>query len=276
MSHRPVLLAPGATSTSVSARLPGKDEPLPVDEHMVAPEQRYEVIEGQVVYAAPSYQPHGTAMVDLATLLRSHLKPGYLCAVDMLMRANRFSDFAPDASIFPEARDPETGGRELEELVFEIIDSQPLSDVTRKARLMMGRGVRKVFCVDLPKKRVLRWSVRKHDWVELGEGGSITDAQCLVRGIPVRALLNAAEVDEATAAALLAKGTMTLRLALDQSKAEGKTEGKIEGLRETISDLCEAHGIALTQARRARLAALGLEELSALRLRIKQHKAWPR
>ncbi len=264
---------------------------MPVDEHMVAPEQRYEVIDGQVVYAAPSYQPHGTAMVDLATLLRSHLKPGYLCAVDMLMRANRFSDFAPDASIFPKAKDPKTGGRKLEELVFEIIDSQPLSDVTRKARLMMGRGVRKVFCLDLPEKRVLRWSVRKDDWTELGEGSSLSDAQCLVRGIPVRALLNAAEVDEATAAGLLAKGTITLRLALEQREAEGEARGKAQGLREgeakglregeksmreAIADLCESYGIELTRAHRARLSALELHELSTLRLHIKQHKAWPR
>ncbi len=45
----------------------------------------------------------------------------------MLMRANRFSDFAPDASVFPEARDTETGGRRLEELVFEIIAANPCS-----------------------------------------------------------------------------------------------------------------------------------------------------
>ena len=280
MAQRHVLMAPGA-STSVSARLPGKDEPLPVDERLVMPEQRYEVIEGQVVYAAPSDQPHGTKVLDLATLLRSHLKPGYLGAVDMLMRSNRFSDFAPDASIFPEAKDPKAGGRKLEELVFEIIDSQPLSDVTRKARLMVGRGGRKVFCLDLPKKRVLRWSARKDDWVELGE--AIADSKCLVKSIPVKALLNAAEVDEATAAALLAKGTMTLRLALDQSKAEGKAEGLREGeakgekaMQEAISDLCESYGIELTRGRRVKLEALGLEELSTLRLHLKQRKAWPR
>ncbi len=276
MAQRHVLMAPG-TSSSASLRLPGKDQPLPVDERLVMPEQRYEVIEGQVVHATPSDQPHGTAVMDLARLLGAHIKPGYLGAVDMLMRSNRFSDFAPDASIFPKAKDPETGGRKLEELVFEIIDSQPLSDVTRKARLMMGRGVRKVFCVDLPKKRVLRWSVRKHDWAELGEG--IVDSKCLVKSIPVKALLNAAEVDEATAAALLAKGTMTLTLALEEREAKGKADGLREGenvAREIIADLCELLGIELTKERRATLNTLDLAEISRLRLRIKQRKAWPR
>jgi Uma2 family endonuclease len=251
---------------------------LRVDERLVAPEQRFEAIDGQIVYAAPSNEPHGTAMFDLAALLSAHLLPGYRGAVDMLVRANRFSDFAPDACIFPAERDPETGGRQLEELVFEIIDSQPLSEVSRKARLLTERGIRQIFCLDLPQKRAHRWSAKDDAWVALRSDESITDPTCLVRGIPVRALLNAASVDEATAAALLEKGTETLRRALDVRTSAGRAEGKAEGreaLRDAVADLCDAYGIELTEPRRATLEGLDLDGLTALRLQLKRAKVWP-
>ena len=226
----PALLAPGASS--LVAHFPSAPTRPPLDERLVAPETRDEVVGGVRAETMGSLPPHATAHFDLARLLGSHLAPGYRGAVDMLMRAERYSDFAPDASLFPEAPDPVTQGRQLEELAFEIIDTQPLSKVTEKARLLVARGVRKVFCVDLPRRRVLRWSRRRDDWVALGPQGAIEDKTCLVRPLPVNALLDAAQVDEATAAGLLLKGTKTLRRALDEEKQLGLDEGKRLGIDE--------------------------------------------
>lgn len=71
----------------------------------------------------------------------------------MLTRTSRQSDFAPDASVFPEERDPVTGGRKLEELAFEVASTQRLANATRKARGLAARGVRRVFCLHLPGGR---------------------------------------------------------------------------------------------------------------------------
>lgn len=45
--------------------------------------------------------------------------------------------------------------------------------------------------------------------------------------------------------------------------------------REAVADLCEAFAIQVNEARRARLAALDLAALAALRVHLKTHRAWP-
>jgi hypothetical protein len=60
-----------------------------------------------------------------------------------------------------------------------------------------------------------------------------------------------------------------------EGKVEGKAEGKAEGLRVAVLDLCEAFGIALGATERARLEAMALDELEALRQALKSTKRWP-
>jgi hypothetical protein len=52
-------------------------------------------------------------------------------------------------------------------------------------------------------------------------------------------------------------------------------KGKGEGLRVAVRDLCEVLGIALTPEQQAHIDALDLAGLGALRLALKQHRAWP-
>src|SRR5207247_309929 len=99
---------------------------------------------------------------DLAYLLRAYAKRGYKSAVDMLMRADESSDFAPNASIYPEAPHPRTKRRQIEELAFEVTSKQRLRVPTAKARKLIARGVRRVFCLLVEQRRVLEWS-RKTD-----------------------------------------------------------------------------------------------------------------
>jgi PD-(D/E)XK nuclease-like transposase len=56
---------------------------------------------------------------------------------------------------------------------------------------------------------------------------------------------------------------------------EGEAKGKAEGLRTAVLDLCEAFGLAPTDEQRARLDAMDVGELEALRTAIKQTRAWP-
>ncbi|HEU4533928.1 MAG TPA: hypothetical protein VFS00_07415 [Polyangiaceae bacterium] len=57
---------------------------------------------------------------------------------------------------------------------------------------------------------------------------------------------------------------------------EGKAEGMAEGLRRAVVALCEAFDIALSPARKARLASMNAEELDALLHALKTQRRWPR
>lgn len=287
------MMAPGAPTTAMRepgtdsapasktpvVRAPGHDEPLPaVDERIVAPEGRFEAIDGQVIECAPAEEPHGRAHSNVDFVIRAHTKPSFAVAVDMLTRANRFSDLAPDISVFPEARDPNTGGRQVEHIAIEVRDTQALSDVTAKARLLHQRGVRRVLCLDLPKSRVLAWNATQDEWDELPLSSNITDRTCFVRAIPVRALLDAAVAENAAAAALLSKKNPVLESARAHDREEAREEGREEGvqaLRRAVEDMCRLLGVELNDRRCAQLANARLVELEQLRISLVSTRRWP-
>jgi hypothetical protein len=269
------LLAPGASTSAVSARLPGRDQPLPaVDERLVAPETPFEVVDGLVVEAMGSNEPHATVNGQLLFVLCASVRPGFLCAVGLLTRTDRGSDFAPDASVFPEARDEQTGGRQVEHLAFEVRDTQAMSQLTRKAELLSGRGVRRIFCLDVEGPRVLEWRRGAGSWQQLAPEAEIDDPICLVKPLAVRALMDAAEADNDAARGLLAKGNPVLAQALRNEKKEGRKAGLNEGLREAVLDLCQVLGIEPTEAQRRELQALELSGLEALRDQLKRARRW--
>src|SRR6187549_401954 len=95
-------------SSNASTGLP------PIDEHLVVPESGYELDDGKLVLVAPALEPHADRHSKLAALLEAHAAADFNVAVDMLIRISHDSDRAPDASVYPSARDPQTGGRQLE------------------------------------------------------------------------------------------------------------------------------------------------------------------
>src|SRR5436305_9954763 len=79
------LKAQGASGGSM--RLPGRGPSPAVDDHLVAPEvTRDEIIAGRKVVAFPAEAPHGDKQVDLDTLLRLHVAPGYVVSADLITR----------------------------------------------------------------------------------------------------------------------------------------------------------------------------------------------
>jgi hypothetical protein len=209
----------------------------------------------------------------------------------MLTRSNRFSDTAPDISVFPAERDAATGGRKVEHIAIEVRDTQSFSEVTAKARLLHQRGVRRVLCLDLPKSRVLEWRPVKDEWDELPLSSSFVDRTCFVRGILVGALLDVGLAENTAAAALLTKKNPVLEKALEErheqgleqgleqgreeGREAGREAGREEGLRVAVLDLCEVYGVEVTAARRALLDSLDHEGLDALRAALKQSRSWP-
>ena len=249
------------------ADFPGEEREPRVDERLATPESRFEYLEGVEMFVAPADEPHATQQSQITRVMGSHVAQGYVPAVEMLTRTSATSDFAPDFSIFPAARDPKTGGRRLEEIAFEVASEQALSVPTRKARELARRGVRRVFCLLVKQRRVLEWSRETDGWEPLPEDGTITDPT-LVRPLPIAALLDAAKADDAVALALLAKKTPALVQAIEEGHKEGRKEGVLDQAREAVLDVLCERGIVVPERVRAVItASTDLAELKRWRRR---------
>jgi Uma2 family endonuclease len=232
----------------------------PVDVRLVAPESRYEIDEGRLEYVAPSDEPHGSRHSKLSALLEAYVRAEWDVASDMLTRTSETSDVAPDASVFPVARDEETGGRRLEELAFEVVSTERLSHAAKKASKLASRGVRRVFAIDVERKRALEWSRSTQTWELLAPDSNIEDVT-LAAPLAVAALVGAAKADDAVAQALVAKRNPVIEAVRAESrtdgwaegKVEGKAEGKVVGKVEDLLMILDARGLTLTSAQREQI-----------------------
>lgn len=213
------MLSSPSMSRSTHPRLPLP----PVDERLIAPGSGYELIDGKVTPVPPADEPHGTRHSKVAAILEAYAADGYDVAVDMLTRTSVFGDMAPDASVFPAARDPETGGRRIEELAFEIVSTERLAHAAGKARALAERGVRRVFAIDVERRRALGWSTGTDNWEILASDAVITD-RALALPLSIRPLVEAARADDAVAAALLARNNPVITAALGRAALRGKIE----------------------------------------------------
>lgn len=204
-----------------------------VDERLIAPETGYEIDDGMLVHVAPSDEEHGVNQCAVGALLRAHRSPLHEVATDMLTRTSERDDFAPDASVYPSARDPVTGGRQLEELAFEVLSTQRLGHAGTKAAKLAARGVRRVFAVDVAKHRAFEWSRELGTWEMLASTAQIEDTALAVP-LPVAALVNAAAADEATVRAYRAKRHPEFVAERDEGRAEGYAHGLAQGGKDIL------------------------------------------
>ena len=198
-----------------------------LDDRLIMPEKRYEVIDGEVIYVPPAGPPHAKTHARLCGLLAIYANSGYSGACDMLTRTGPDGDMAPDGSIYPDAEDEE-GNRQLECLAFEVLDSQRRSHAGVKAERLMQRGVRRVFGIDLKRNRCLEWDLPSAGW-RIMAADEIIDDECLVRPLPTAALLDAAVADEAVCHALVAKRSPVLEDVLQVRERAGYEAGEQAG-----------------------------------------------
>ncbi|WP_433935602.1 hypothetical protein AB3662_12800 [Sorangium cellulosum] len=257
--------APEATSPAAQ-KLPGHGDRPRVDERLVQVETREEMIGGRRVLAAPAAPPHGDAHCQVDGEALFHVRPGYVASTDMLTRTDDGSDFATDTSIRKEGNDPATGARYLEEVVFEVAHKQPLRDLIDRAERLTARGIRRMFAIFVQRRVVAEWSPAERAFRPLPIDAEIEDA-CLIRPLPVRALLDRAEGRNAVARVLLDEKNPVL--------AEAQQEAFRSGLRKAIERLCQALQIELTGERRAALARLDAAALEETAARIAAERRWP-
>ena len=200
-----------------------------VDERLVAPESGYEIDDGTLVRVPPKDSPRAIRHSKVLALLEVHVADQLDVAASMLTRLSETTDRAADVSVFPRARDPRTGGRQLEQLAFELVDSASLSHAARKAHQLCARGVRRVFAVDVERVCALEWSREIGTWRELDPDSAIEDSALAVP-LPVDALAGSADADNAIARALLAKRNPIVMAAIDVGYHEGlRMEGREQG-----------------------------------------------
>lgn len=250
-STRPSALAPGAGSAPAEPRItPG------VDLHVVEPETRAELLRGRRIDAAPSLPEHGDPHFRLDVAVGTHVAQGHVGSTDLLTRVADDGDFASDTSVRREGIDPATGHRYLEELAFEVVNTQRLSEVTAKAEELAARGVRRVFAVFVRRNVVSEW--RDDHWAPIPDDGHIED-RCLAAPLPVAALLRASALGAATVRGLLARGEPELLRLLKESEQRGEQRGaqrgRLDGQRAALRAIVAARGLTLTDAQRDRINA---------------------
>jgi Uma2 family endonuclease len=225
---------------------PGPSAELPdVDERLVAPDSRFEIIDGKVSYVPPALEPHGTSHARLAAIVEAHRHPDFSVAVDMLTRTSRVDDIAPDVSVYPSARNPRTGGRQLEQLAFEIASTESLSHAADKARRLVGRGVRRVFALDLDRERVLEWSTDIDAWSILDLTSEIDDPALAVP-LPVAPLIDAARADDAVVRAFRARRHPEFLAERAEGERIGREQGRLEALADLVVSTLATRGMTVT------------------------------
>ena len=231
----------------------GADSGLPdIDDRLVEPETGYEMYDGELVHVPPADPPHAERQVQLCALIEAHTGVEFEVGCELLTRTSRVDDIAPDVSIYPAARDPRTGRRQLEQLAFEVVSTQSIGNAGRKAAKLAGRGVRRVFAIDIERSRALEWSAALGTWSMLDAAGHITDPALEVP-LPIEVLIHSAKADDAVQRALIAKRNPVLEALRAQDRAEGRQEGRQEGLVEGISAGMAESLIAMLDARNVAL-----------------------
>jgi hypothetical protein len=263
------LEAPGASRYHGGMRAPERSPaPLPrVSDYAVEPESGQEMLDAQVREALPAGPKHARQHNQVDYVLRAYTAPEYGADTDLLTRQAVPHNFASDTSIRKDGINPETGDRYLEELAFEIKSTQSTEDLEQRARIMAARGVRRIFAIpvrgddaasEIIAGPLAEWLPAEERWRTYRDDEVIADP-CLFEPLPVRALLDAVEADDAVAQALLDKGNRVLVRHTEKVRDEGRREGRKEGeenaAREYIHMFLHARGVVMDAATHARIAA---------------------
>ena len=213
-------------SSDASRAHPGLPD---IDHRLAPPETPYEVHGGELVHVPPADEPHATRHSKISALVEAHAGMEFDVASDMLTRLTEVDDRAPDVSVFPVARDPETSGRQIEQLAFEVVSTESIGRAGIKAAQLVARGVRRVFAIDVERSRALEWSAALGTWSVLDPAGQIEDPALDVP-LAIDDLVHAAKADDPVARALIAKHNPVIEAVRAQDHANGKAEGMAEAV----------------------------------------------
>jgi hypothetical protein len=221
-----------------------------IDDHIVQPETRQEIVRGERVEALPANAPHGDRHNELDYVIRGNVAEGYVPSSDLLTRVGPRSNFATDVCIRRRGTDPLTGTRYLEELAFEIVAEQTRRHVSIRAEELAARGVRRIFAIFVKHDEVAEWSRAERRFVPLPHDEAIED-HTLLQPILVQELLDAAAADDSVARALQAKRNPVLVRREQRVREEGHEEAR----RSDLLAMLDALNLVPTDEQRATITA---------------------
>lgn len=251
-----------------------RNPPHDPDDHLVVPEKHVEMVRGKRVQDSPTLPGHGDTHTRLDAVVAANTAPGYVASTDLLTRRSQHSDFATDTCVRKAGRNPVTGHRYLEELSFEVVFMQTMGEASERARDVVRHGVRRMFGLFVTETypdsdtdgelriQVREWSSERDAWIEVDPGSQITDP-CLCIPLPVKALIDAVEADNAAVRGLDARGTPALEQIKSSSEAQGFRNGEIEATRANLVEVLTQRGIKLTPGQRVRIA--GCNDIAQLK-----------
>lgn len=213
---------------------------LRVSDYVVEPGTDVELVNGELRIAAHAGPLHSRQLNQVSYVLGAYAARGHGVDVDLLTRQDAVNNFSSDLCIRKDGVDPDTDDRYLEELVFEIRHTVDPDDLAYRARIMAACGVRRVFAIPVRGDAagsesiagpVIEWMPAEQRWRACRYDEVIAEP-CLCLPLPVRALLDPAEADDAVVRALLAKGNRVLIAYLDARHRAGEANGEKEAARD--------------------------------------------
>jgi Uma2 family endonuclease len=266
------------------ARLPLPNEPGPFRLEQVPEGSRYELSDGHPIYCSPAGRDHGRPHAIGALPLGTDPAVREL-GTDVGHVLGEHTLRAPDLSVGALVEGEGAWAQGAPPLAVEYAaQGQDEADLQKKIGELLGAGARFVWVVRLQGPRRVEVYQRGRK-VRVKQPGERLEAPGVLKNaVPVEALFDQKAafehalqnlLERAGYAGLEAVREEGLREGEAKGLREGKEEGEAKGLRVAVLDLCEAFGIEPTPTQRERLAAMGVDELEALRQQVKRSRRWP-
>jgi len=177
-----------------------------VDERLVAPETREEIVRGRRTHAPGASPAHGDRHNQLNRVIGTCVARGYTVSTRLLTRAGPRSDFATDTCVRRSGVDPRTGSRYLEELAFEVVDDESsMLETVERAEDLTSCGVRRLIAIVADRSKICEWSPATKRWLPFDPNDVLEDAT-LICPVPLRAFFDQTEANNTMVDALAAKG----------------------------------------------------------------------
>ncbi|MGH2459093.1 MAG: Uma2 family endonuclease [Chloroflexota bacterium] len=121
-----------------------------IDAGILGPDDRVELLEGEIVQVAPQHAPHASGVVAAGEALRSVYGAGFSVRIQLPLAATADSEPEPDVAVVRgHWRDFTRAHPTTALLVVEVADSSHPADRRRKGRIYAHAGIAEYWIVNL-------------------------------------------------------------------------------------------------------------------------------
>ncbi len=126
-----------------------------VEAEILGPDDRIELLGGQMIVKEPQYSPHATGIQLVAQTLRRVFGPGWDVRAQLPVALDEESEPEPDVSVvLGDARDYRDAHPERPVLIVEVSLSRLAFDRDHKGSLYARAGIADYWIVDIPDRRL--------------------------------------------------------------------------------------------------------------------------